>query len=132
MKGRSEPKGHDQGGHKHGHGHDHGGIDPHAWQSVANARVYVGNIRDALAAADPGRADAYRANAARMLAELDALEAEIRAAVARIPADRRRVITSHDAFGYFAKPMGLPSSLRAASRRNPRPPRGMSPESSRR
>ncbi len=107
VKGRAEPKDHGHGGHKHGHGHDHGGIDPHAWQSVGNARLYVGNIRDALTAADPARAAAYKANADRYLAELDALEAEIRAAVARIPADRRRAITSHDAFGYFAEAYGV-------------------------
>lgn len=98
-------------GHAHGkpdkHGHDHGGLDPHAWQSVANVKIYAANIRDALVAADPaGKAD-YDANAARYIAELDALDAEIRAAVARIPADRRKIITSHDAFGYFQDAYGL-------------------------
>ena len=53
--------------------------DPHAWQSVANAKVYVANIRDALAAADPAGAEAYRANAAAYLAKLDALDREVRA-----------------------------------------------------
>ncbi len=107
VKGRTEPK--EAHGHNHGHkhGHDHGGLDPHAWQSVGNARLYVEAIRAALAAADPGRAAAYQANAAKTLAELDALETEIRAAVARIPADRRRIITSHDAFGYFAEAYGV-------------------------
>lgn len=105
VKGRNEPKGHEHGQHKHGH--DHGGLDPHAWQSVSNVRIYVANIRDALAAADPARSPAYQANAARYLAELEALEAEVRAAVARIPADRRRIITSHDAFGYFADAYGV-------------------------
>jgi zinc/manganese transport system substrate-binding protein len=104
VKARTEPQVHNHG---HKHGHDHGGLDPHAWQSVANARLYVEAIRAALAAADPGRAAAYQANAARALVELDTLEAEIRAAVARIPADRRRVITSHDAFGYFAEAYGV-------------------------
>ena len=51
--------------------------DPHAWQSVANAKVYVANIRDALAAADPAGAEAYRANTRDYLAKLDALEREI-------------------------------------------------------
>lgn len=91
----------------HGHGHGHGGEDPHAWQSVANAKLYVGNIRDALAAADPAGKAAYEANAAAYLARLDALDNEIKAAVARIPADRRKAITSHDAFGYFAKAYGI-------------------------
>jgi len=93
-------------GHGHGHGHGHD-IDPHAWQDVGNARLYVAAIRDALIEADPaGRAD-YEARATAYLGRLDALDAEIRAAIARIPADRRRVITSHDAFGYFSKAYGL-------------------------
>jgi zinc/manganese transport system substrate-binding protein len=89
------------------HGHGHGGEDPHAWQSVANARLYVGNVRDALVAADPAGKAAYEANATTYLAKLDGLESEIKAAVARIPADRRKAITSHDAFGYFVKAYGI-------------------------
>ncbi|WOJ90835.1 metal ABC transporter substrate-binding protein [Methylocapsa polymorpha] len=79
----------------------HIGADPHAWQSIANAKIYVANIRDGLIAADPEGADIYRANAAAYLAKLDALEAEVAAAIARIPPDRREIITTHDAFGYF-------------------------------
>lgn len=89
------------------HGHGHGGEDPHAWQSVANAKIYVGNVRDALIAADPAGRSSYEANATAYLAKLDTLEAEIKATVARIPADRRKAITSHDAFGYFAKAYGI-------------------------
>ncbi|AZO80014.1 MULTISPECIES: metal ABC transporter substrate-binding protein [unclassified Bosea (in: a-proteobacteria)] len=89
------------------HGHGHGGEDPHAWQSVANAKIYVGNVRDALIAADPAGKSTYEANTAAYLAKLDALDAEIKAAVARIPADRRKAITSHDAFGYFVKAYGI-------------------------
>ena len=81
--------------------------DPHAWQSVANARTYVANIRDALAAADPAGAEAYRANAEGYLARLDALDRDIRAAVAQIPQDRRKVISTHDAFGYLASAYGI-------------------------
>ncbi|MGE3869262.1 MAG: metal ABC transporter substrate-binding protein [Pseudorhodoplanes sp.] len=84
-----------------GHGHAHAAADPHAWQSVANAKIYVGNIRDALVAADPAGKAAYEANAAAYLGKLDELDREVKDAVARIPADRRRIITSHDAFGYF-------------------------------
>ncbi len=91
----------------HGHGHSHGGEDPHAWQSVANAKLYVGNVRDALIAADPAGKASYEANAVAYLTKLDALESEIKATVARIPADRRKAITSHDAFGYFAKAYGI-------------------------
>jgi zinc/manganese transport system substrate-binding protein len=81
--------------------------DPHAWQSVVNAEVYVGNIRDALVAADPADAVAFRANAAGYLAKLDALDREVRGAVAQIPAERRKVISTHDAFGYFAAAYGI-------------------------
>jgi zinc/manganese transport system substrate-binding protein len=86
------------------HGSD---ADPHAWQSVVNAKVYVGNIRDALVAADPADARMFQTNADRYLAELDALDAEVRAAVAKIPPERRRVISTHNAFGYFAAAYGI-------------------------
>jgi len=95
------------GEHGHDHDHDHGRADPHAWQSVANAKIYVANIRDALIAADPAGKDAYLANAAAYLAKLDALERDVREVIAKIPADRRRVITSHSAFGYFQDAYGV-------------------------
>jgi zinc/manganese transport system substrate-binding protein len=81
--------------------------DPHAWQSVGNAMIYTKNIRDAFIAADPAGAEAYRANAAAYLAELAALDAEVRAAVAQIPPERRKVISTHTAFGYFAAAYGI-------------------------
>ena len=87
--------------------HGHGDADPHAWQSVANAKRYVENIRDALIAADPAAKDVYEANAAAYAAKLDALDAEVKAAIEKIPADRRRIITTHDAFGYFAAAYGV-------------------------
>jgi zinc/manganese transport system substrate-binding protein len=83
------------------------GADPHAWQDAANAKIYVAEIRDALAAADPEGADVYKANAAAYLAKLDALDAEIQSALAAIPKDRRRVVSTHDAFGYFAARYGV-------------------------
>jgi zinc/manganese transport system substrate-binding protein len=81
--------------------------DPHAWQSVANAKVYVANIRDALVAADPADAAAFRANADGYLAKLDGLDSDVRVAMAQIPAARRRVISTHGAFGYFAAAYGV-------------------------
>ena len=81
--------------------------DPHAWQSVANARIYVANIRDALVAADPADAETFRDNAARYLTELDALDAQVREKIAEIPPERRKLITTHDAFGYFASAYGV-------------------------
>ena len=83
------------------------GLDPHAWQDVANARRYVENIRDALVAADPGRAALYRANATAYLAKLDALDREVMAGLATIPPARRRIISTHDAFGYFSARYGF-------------------------
>ena len=87
--------------------HAHGGFDPHAWQDVANAKVYVANIRNALASADPAGREVYEANAAAYLDALDVLDREVRAAVAAIPPERRRIITTHDAFGYFKAAYGL-------------------------
>jgi zinc/manganese transport system substrate-binding protein len=81
--------------------------DPHAWQSVANAKIYVADIRDALVAADPADAEVFRTNAAAYLAQLDALDREVREAIAKIPADRRKVISGHRAFGYFAAAYGI-------------------------
>ena len=81
--------------------------DPHAWQSVPNVKVYVANIYDALAAADPAGKATYAANSAAYLAKLDALDVQVRAAVAAIPADRRKIITTHDAFGYFGAAYGV-------------------------
>ncbi len=104
---QNEADDHDHG-KKDKHGHNHAGQDdPHAWQSVANAKIYVANIRDALVKADPAGQASYEANATRYLAQLDAVEAEVKAAIARIPADRRKAITSHDAFGYFVKAYGI-------------------------
>jgi zinc/manganese transport system substrate-binding protein len=82
-------------------------IDPHAWQSVADAKIYVANIRDGLVAIDPAGTAIYDANAAAFVAKLDELEQEVKAAIDSIPADRRKVITTHDAFGYFGAAYGI-------------------------
>lgn len=104
----NDDKGHD---HKHdhaqGHAHDHGGVDPHAWQDVGNVKIYVKNIRDGLIAADPDGRVIYEANATAYLARLDELDGEVRRQMAAIPADSRRIITTHDAFGYFGRAYGL-------------------------
>ena len=81
--------------------------DPHAWQSPINAKIYVANIRDALVAADPADAEAFKSNASTYLAKLDALDREVREAVAQIPQSRRKVISTHNAFGYFAAAYGV-------------------------
>ena len=84
-----------------------GELDPHAWHDVANAIVMVGAIRDDLAAADPTNAELYAANAAAYISELEALDAAIREQVATLPEDRRKLVTSHDTFGYFADAYGF-------------------------
>lgn len=105
--------------HEHAHDHQHGVYDPHAWQAVGNARIYVDNTADALCSADPPACPDYRANARAYSAQLEALERDIKAAIAQIPADRRTVITSHDAFGHLGREYGLRFLA----------PRGMSTES---
>ncbi|HET7493582.1 MAG TPA: zinc ABC transporter substrate-binding protein, partial [Bradyrhizobium sp.] len=81
--------------------------DPHAWQSVANAKKYAANIRDGLIAVSPADAELFVKNADAYLAKLDALDSEVRKAVAQIPQGKRKVISTHDAFGYFASAYGV-------------------------
>jgi len=81
--------------------------DPHAWQSLANGKLYVANIRDGLIAVDPEGKSVYEANAAKYLDALAKEEADVRAALAALPQERRKIITSHDAFGYFGAAYGL-------------------------
>ena len=81
--------------------------DPHAWQDLENGKLYVANIRDGLIAADPDGKAAYEANAAKYLDELAKEEAAVKQAIATLPEDRRKIITSHDAFGYFGAAYGL-------------------------
>jgi zinc/manganese transport system substrate-binding protein len=81
--------------------------DPHAWQSVPNAKVYVTDIANALAAAEPDDAELFRTQAKTYLEKLEALDREVREAVAKIPPERRKVISTHDAFGYFAAEYGV-------------------------
>lgn len=99
---------HDAHGHGgHGGPAHEGGLDPHAWQDLANGVVYARNIAEALAQADPAHAEAYRERGQAYVARLQALDATVRAAFAAIPAERRRVVTSHDAFGYFGAAYGV-------------------------
>ena len=84
-----------------------GAHDPHVWFDVRLWLKCVEVVRDELAAVDPARAADYRANADRYLNELDALDREVREKAGRLPASRRVVVTSHDAFGYFARAYGF-------------------------
>lgn len=81
--------------------------DPHAWQSVPNARVYVTDIANALATSAPDDAEFFRAQAKAYLEKLETLDREIRDALSKIPAERRKVISTHNAFGYFAAEYGI-------------------------
>jgi zinc/manganese transport system substrate-binding protein len=90
-----------------GEGEDKGKADPHAWQSIANAKIYVGNIRDGLIAADAADKANFETTAKTYLAKLDQLENEVKAAIAAIPPKNRKIITTHDAFGYFGRTYGM-------------------------
>tara|TARA_R110000824_G_scaffold390760_7_gene587713 strand:- start:16136 stop:17035 length:900 start_codon:yes stop_codon:yes gene_type:complete len=114
-------------GHDHDHHDEHEDHattlpDPHAWQDLANGAIYVRNIEAALSKADPANAAAYRANAATLLAKLSALDTWTRAEIAKVPADKRKVITTHDAFGYFGAAYGVtflaPSGLSTEAEAN--------------
>lgn len=88
-----------------GDGHD--GADPHAFQDLANAQVYVANIAKGLAEAAPDHAADFKANAEALIAEIAALDRQIKADFAAIAEDKRRVLTSHDAFHYFGRAYGI-------------------------
>ena len=100
-------------------GHAHGAFDPHAWQSLENAVIYANNIAAGLAQADPSNAGDYYTNRATFVDEIAALKSEIDAMMASLPADKRTVVTPHDAFGYFAVAYNLKFEA----------PQGMSTES---
>jgi zinc/manganese transport system substrate-binding protein len=82
--------------------HHHDETDPHAWQNPLNVVLYTRGIADALAKIDPAGAIAYQTNANTYVKELQALDAWAKAQFAALPANKRKVITSHDAFGYLA------------------------------
>jgi zinc/manganese transport system substrate-binding protein len=90
-----------------GEGEDRGKADPHAWQSIANAKTYVTNIRDGLIAVDASDKADFESNAKAYLAKLDQLETEVKATITSIPPQNRKIITTHDAFGYFGRAYGM-------------------------
>jgi len=87
--------------------HGHAESDPHAWQNPNNVVLYVRNIAAGLSRVDPAGASAYQANAEAYVKELQALDSWAKEQFATIPAEKRKVITSHDAFGYFAAHYGI-------------------------
>mgnify|MGYP005674902465 FL=1 len=84
-----------------------GEIDPHAWNALTNGVKYVENIAAAMAAADAGNGDAYRANASSFIGKLHALHASAADRFGSLPEGGRTVVTAHDAFGYLADSYGL-------------------------
>jgi zinc/manganese transport system substrate-binding protein len=99
---------HEHEEHAKGEDHDEEEVtDPHAWQDLANGKLYVANIRDGLIAADPEGKAVYEVNAAKYLDAIAKEDEAVRAALAGLPEGRRKIITSHDAFGYFGAAYGL-------------------------
>ncbi|MBM3995020.1 MAG: metal ABC transporter substrate-binding protein [Planctomycetes bacterium] len=92
--------------HKPGEKHEHED-DPHVWHDVKNAIHMVSVIRDQLAEADPPSAETYKANATAYLAKLKALDAWVVEKVTSVPKQNRKLVTSHDTFGYFAERHGF-------------------------
>jgi zinc/manganese transport system substrate-binding protein len=84
-----------------------GPTDPHAFQDVSNAEIYAANIAKGLSAADPAYAADFKANADKLIADMAALDKEVKAEFAAVPQERRRILTSHDAFQYFGKAYGI-------------------------
>lgn len=96
------------GAHEHGDAnskerHHAASADPHAWQDLSNARRYVDNITQALITADPSGKAEYLAHGAKLQEDITRLDAQIREQLGAIPAARRKVVTSHNAFAYFAR-----------------------------
>jgi zinc/manganese transport system substrate-binding protein len=98
---------HDAEDHQDDSGHGHGAEDPHVWLDVANAKVMVANVRDALVEVDPEGRPTYEANATAYLGQLDELDSWIREQIATIPIEQRKLVTTHDAFGYYVEAYGL-------------------------
>jgi zinc/manganese transport system substrate-binding protein len=94
-------------GHDHDNGHDHGEFDPHAWQNLENGPIYVQNVAKALIAADPANAAFYSANARGYSASLVLMHSSMTAKFKALSMAKRKVVTSHDAFGYFGDAYGL-------------------------
>jgi ABC-type Zn uptake system ZnuABC Zn-binding protein ZnuA len=94
-----------EAGHEHGHEEDD--LDPHAWFDVQNVIHWTETIEQALSALDPANAEAYRANAAAYVEELESLDAWVEEQIAAIPQANRKLVTNHPAFGYLADRYGL-------------------------
>lgn len=114
----------DHGREAGGHHHHHDGPDPHVWNSPVNVEVWVDNIVTALSKADPDGADEYRANGDAYKQELESLDDYASTQFGTIPEDKRKILTSHDAFGYlgdryhvtFLAPLGMTTDSEASAK----------------
>jgi ABC-type Zn uptake system ZnuABC Zn-binding protein ZnuA len=97
------------GEHVEGEGEEHAesGLDPHVWMDPSRVAAALSALADALAEADPDHANGYRSRAESYAAELRGLDAEIEQQLGSIPPQNRKLVTSHDAMGYFADRYGL-------------------------
>lgn len=111
--------------HKEGHDdHQHGQIDPHGWQSLKNAVVYIDNITAALSIASPVNAATFYENRAAYMEDIESLDKQIRDMISTLPSSARTIVTSHDAFQYFGRdydirflaPQGLSTESEASAR----------------
>jgi zinc/manganese transport system substrate-binding protein len=100
---------HDHEHHHHVHDEhcDHGEIDPHWWHGIAQVQAAAEIVLGACADLRPAAAADFALRTSRYLAQLDDLQTWVRAAIATVPPDSRRLVTSHDAFGYLARDLGL-------------------------
>jgi manganese/iron transport system substrate-binding protein len=105
---KGEEHKHEKAGEKAEAGHDHGEADPHVWHDAQNGIKIVETVGDKLAKIAPSHAAKYTSNAEKMTSELKQLDSWIKAQIATIPANQRKLITTHDALGYFSNAYGLP------------------------
>lgn len=115
---------HGRKGHDHGHGHDHGKVDPHAWHNPQNVALYADAMAEGFTKADPEGATYYRQRAQAYKVKLGELDSWAAKSLAAVPAERRKVLTSHDAFAYlgarykvrFMAPQGVSTDAEASAK----------------
>jgi zinc/manganese transport system substrate-binding protein len=111
LAGEEEHEGEEHEGEEHEEeaeeGHHHEGADPHAFQDLANAQIYVANIAKGLSEVAPDHAADFKANADKLIGEIADLDQQLKADFGAVPRERRRILTSHDAFHYFGRAYGI-------------------------
>ncbi|MGB5962480.1 MAG: zinc ABC transporter substrate-binding protein [Coleofasciculaceae cyanobacterium] len=105
---KGEEHEHEKAGEKAEAGHDHGEADPHVWHNAQNGVKIVETVRDNLGKLSPNNAAKYTSNAEKMTSELKQVDSWIKAQIETIPANQRKLVTTHDAMGYYSKAYGIP------------------------